>query len=73
MTSPNLTSNLRQPRTRPRAGHRLRGWNPRLSQPPASALEARLTRAFHMLDAPSAPLVSMLHSRATGPAGRRRR
>jgi len=73
MTSPNLPPNLRTPRTRPHAGHRLRGWNPRLSQPPASALEARLTRAFHMLGAPSAPLVSMLHSRSTGLAGRRRR
>lgn len=65
MTSPNL-----EPRTGPRA-RRLRGWNPRLCQPPASALEAGLASAFRMLGARSAPLISMLYSRAR-PAIRRR-
>lgn len=64
MTSPHLPPPLRQPRTDSRAGHRLREWNPQLSHPPASALEARLTRAFRMLGERSGPLVSMLYSRA---------
>lgn len=80
MTSPNLPLNLRQPPTGRRARHRLRGWNPRLSHPPASTLEAGLARAFRMLGARSAPLVSMLYSRtrpavrgrATGLPGERR-
>ena len=71
MTSPHLSPTLRQPRTGSRAGHRLREWNPQLSHPPASALEARLARAFRMLGERSAPLVSMLRSRAR-PAIRRR-
>lgn len=71
MTSPNLPPNLRQPPTAPRARRQLREWSPRLSHPPASALEAALARAFHMLGERSGPLVSMLHSR-TRPAARRR-
>ena len=71
MTFPHLPPTLRQSQTGPRARHRLREWNPRLSHPPASALEERLTRAFGMLGERSAPLISMLPSRAR-PAIRRR-
>lgn len=80
MTSPNLPPNLSQPLPGPRPRHQLRGWRPGLSQPPASALEAGLARAFRMLGERSVPLISMLHSRtrstirrrATGIAGGRR-
>lgn len=71
MTSPHPSPTLRQPPTDPRARYRLREWKPRLSQPPASALEAGLARAFRMLGTRSEPLVSMLYSRAR-PAIRRR-
>ncbi len=47
-----------------RARPRVRGWNPRLSESPAGALEARLTRAFRLLGPRSAPLVSMLYAPA---------
>lgn len=70
----------RQPRIGSRARYRALDWKPRLSERPASALEARLADAFRLLDPRSAPLVSMLYAgsrpprriRATRVTGRRR-
>lgn len=71
----------RQPRIGSRSRSRAPRWKPRLSDRPASALEARLADAFRLLDPRSAlPLVSMLYAgsrpsrriRATRAAGRNR-
>lgn len=70
----------RQPRIGSRGRNRALRWKPRLSERPASALEARLADAFRLLDPRSVPLVSMLYggtrsrlrNRAAGVAGRGR-
>ena len=80
MTPPYLSSNRRQPRIGYCRRNRVLHWKPRLSERPASALEARLADAFRLLDPRSAPLVSMLYAgsrpsrriRATRAAGRAR-